>query len=77
MAGQPRGLWQNAGSHRPDDMSRHSLREPAQKNQEAKVALTKGLGQAGTRWRVIVDDGQAAEAIGARGEGRRRGAPRC
>jgi hypothetical protein len=77
MAGRPRVQQQNAGIRRPDDMSRHSLWELAQKNQEAKVALTEGLGQAGTRRRVIVDDGQAAEAIGARGEGRRRGAPRC
>jgi hypothetical protein len=48
MAGRLRGRWQNAGNRRPDDMSLRSLREPAQKNQEAKVTLTEGSRQAGT-----------------------------
>jgi hypothetical protein len=39
--------------------------------------LTEGLRRAGTRRRMAGDKGQAAEMIGARGEGRRRGAPRC
>jgi hypothetical protein len=51
MAGQPRGWWQNASNRRPDDMSLRSLREPAQKDQEAKVTLTEGSRQAGTRRR--------------------------
>jgi hypothetical protein len=41
------------------------------------VVLTEGLGRAGTRRRMAGDKWQAAETIGARGEGRRRGAPRC
>jgi hypothetical protein len=39
------------------------------------VVLTEGLRQAGTRWRMAGDKGQAVKTIGARGEGRRRGAP--
>jgi hypothetical protein len=41
------------------------------------VVLTEGLRRAGTRRRMANDKGQAAETIGAHGEGRRRGAPRC
>jgi hypothetical protein len=37
--------------------------------------LTEGLRRAETRRRVIVDDGQAAEAVGVRGKGCCRGSP--
>jgi hypothetical protein len=87
LAGQTRGRRQNAGSRRPDDISRHSLWKPAQKNQEAKVTLTKGLRRTRTQHRVAGDEdrrrrqggahgGTAAEVIGAFGLRRLvRGAP--
>jgi hypothetical protein len=87
MAGRLRGRWQNAGSHRPDDMTRHSLREPAQMSQEAKVTLTEGLRRTRTQQQVAGDEdrrrrqggalgGTAAEVIGASSlRGSVRGAP--
>jgi hypothetical protein len=87
MAGRPRGRRQNIGSRRPDDMSRHILREPAQKSQEAKVMLTEGLRRTRTQQRLASDEdrrrrkggacgGTAAEVIGAsRLRGSVRGAP--
>jgi hypothetical protein len=87
MAGRARGRRQNAGSRRPTDMNRHSLREPAQKNQEAKVTLTEGLRRTRTQQRAAGDEdrrrrragapgGTAAEVIGASGlRGSVRGAP--
>jgi hypothetical protein len=56
MAGQLRGRGQNAGSRRPDDMGRHSLRELAQKNQETKATLTEGLRRTRTQQRVAGDE---------------------
>jgi hypothetical protein len=53
----------------------YDLLQPAQKGQGSILMLTEGLRRAETRRRVIVDDRQAAEAVGVRGKGCCRGSP--
>jgi hypothetical protein len=53
------------------------LRGLAQQVEGAGVLLTEGLGWVEVRRRVTVDNGRRRRRVGLRGEGRRRGAPRC
>jgi hypothetical protein len=53
----------------------YDLLHPAQKGQGRILMLTEGLRRAETRRRVIVDDGQAEEAVRVHGKGCCRGSP--
>jgi hypothetical protein len=58
-----------AGARVPATRASLGPRHLAQDDQEDDAVLTEGLRRAGTRRRMAGDKGQAAETIGAHGEG--------